>query len=448
MNSRGHILLISYHWPPTGGVAVQRWLKLVKYLSREGWRVTVYTAENPLRGVEDRGLELEVPEDVRVVRHRVLEPERAFNRLVGRRGGVGLGFLNEEGGKSKGGVVGRLGLWARANVFIPDARCVWIKPSIRFLKAFLRDNPVDVVISTGPPHSMHLIGYSVARKAGVPFVSDFRDPWSDLDYMLRLPLSVRSRRRHERLEARVVGGADGVVVMTEALAEDFRKHGPRRLIVVPNGYDPEDFVGHVGRIADSGPLRLLHAGSLTPDRNPLVLWRVLRRLKDEGLADGSRLRVESLGAADASVRGSVEEIGIGDMVDFLPFEPHGRVVNRMSGASVLLLCMNATPSGRVIHTLKVFEYLAARRPIVCLGPEDGPAGRLIAECGAGVTYSLDDEGGLYEYLRGLLRGGVPLEPVGDGDRISVYARDVQAGAYGRFLDEVIGEYRLRNEERG
>ncbi|HPD95904.1 MAG TPA: glycosyl transferase family 1, partial [Tenuifilaceae bacterium] len=170
------VLIITYYWPPSGGAPVQRWLKFAKYLERFGWQPVIYTPENPESFYDDESLMRDVPKDIEIVKSHIWEPYDIYRMLTGKKGEkIAVGFTSAD---KKKGVSHNLLMWLRGNLLIPDPRIFWVNPSVRFLKKYLKENPVDVVVTTGPPHSLHLIGLKLKRKLKVKWLADFRDPWT------------------------------------------------------------------------------------------------------------------------------------------------------------------------------------------------------------------------------------------------------------------------------
>ncbi len=432
----GRILLVSYYWPPAGGAGVQRWLKLVKYLVRLGWKVTVYTPRLAEYPEYDESLLADVPSEVEILTHRIVEPFALYNKLVhrGRRSELSIGLVQENTRRS---LLQRLLFWVRANVFVPDGRCLWIKPSVRFLRTWLREHPQDAVVTTGPPHSLHLIGRKLKRKLSIRWVADFRDPWLHIDYQQHLPLTTYTQKRLQRMERTVVEEADAVVVVSEGMQTDFADYSPRRILTIPNGYDTEDFP-QLGVAWSRYPFRLVYAGAMNGDRNPELLWKALQILKDEKLITPDSFRVELVGRSDARVRESVRVSGLDDYVDFRKGIAHSAVPELLQGASMLLLCVNRAPGSKAILTGKLFEYLASERPIVVLGPCDGEAVRLVESLGVGRGFEDKDDSALVAYLR------ESLELARDGclevkatEAKKRYTREYQAGQFSALFNSML-----------
>lgn len=430
------LLLIAYHWPPTGGVRVQRWVKLVKYLAQQGWHISVYTPANPIRDYVDEQLLQEIPSTVALLTQPVREPLRLVQRFMRKKDTVGIGLMREKSMRSSW--LSKFLLWIRANFFIPDARVGWVRPSFRYLQRYLALHKHDVLVTTGPPHSMHLLGKKLGKACNIPWVADFRDPWVHIDYMHRMPLTQWALAKHKRLERRVVQAANAVVVVTRTMYEEFSAHAPKQIEIISNGYDPVDFPPLATTPEGvKAPLIILHMGPMNPDRNPLILWKTLARLQKEGIATPRTLQLHTLGGADITVKQAVDQWQVQSLVQFLPFIPHEQVPERLQQAGILLLCINDTPVAKGLHTGKLFEYLAAQRPILSLGPHDGEAAVIIHQCEAGVNIALDEEEALYNYLRQALLQGVPTQAVGKEKEVKRYSRKEQAEHYNTLLRSLL-----------
>lgn len=258
------LLIITYYWPPTGGSGVQRWVKFSKYLPQYGWQPVIYTPENPERLAYDESLLGDVPECAEIIRTRIVEPYGIYRRLVGKKGGQTE--VNPVSGGRKS-LMQRLSLWVRGNFFIPDPRVSWVRPSVRFLKRYLREHPVDAVVTTGPPQSMHLIGLGLKKALGVRWLADFRDPWTEIFYYKHLGLGKFADSRHHRLERQVLDSADTVIAVTPYVRDDFRRRTATPVALITNGFDEDDFAGRTpARHEDR--FTIVHTGLFAADGNP------------------------------------------------------------------------------------------------------------------------------------------------------------------------------------
>jgi len=427
------VLVITYYWPPSGGAGVQRWLKFVKYLRLYEWEPVIYTPSNPEFPEADQSLLKDVPPDLTILTKPVWEPYHLYKRLTGKKKEekIQAGFLSE---KKSNPFLERISVWIRGNLFIPDARKFWIKPSVRFLTSNLKDNPVDAIISTGPPHSMHMIALGVKENLGVPWLADFRDPWTGIDFYDKLKLSRLADKKHRRLEKNVLSAADCVVTVSKNWAADLNAIFPRKIEVVTNGFDPDDF-----KESPSVPdekFSITHIGSLNKDRNPLFLWTTLRDICQENKEFEEDLEIKFIGKTDIAAFEDLEQTGLMKNVTNIPYLAHHEVVIRTSASQVLLLPVNYTPNMKGIIPGKVFEYLAAKRPIICIAPEDGDSAGIIKETGAGYVIGYGNSQLLKKTLLELYgkykTGGLTI-PQGNIDKFS---RKLLAGSIAGLLNNI------------
>ena len=384
------VLIIVYYWPPAGGGGVQRWLKFVQYLPEMGWEPIVYTAEDADYPLLDPSLEAEVPEGTTVIRQPIWEPRKLYQKFTG-------GGKKKEGESSTDEVFylkkrswkQNLSLWIRGNFFIPDARTFWVKPSVRFLEQYLKEKPVDAIITTGPPHSLHLIGRQLRKLTQIPWLADFRDPWTEIEFYDKLMLTPWADRKHKKLEKAVIQEADAVSMVTYHWADKFREMGAKKSVMITNGYDEKDFAGEDPPLSEH--FVLAHVGTLALDRNPSTLWQALADLSKELSGFQDHLRIQLVGKTDPGVIRSAEEYGLGEQIINSGYVGHEEAVDIMRSAQILLLLINqsaANAKGRM--TGKIFEYLAANRPIFCIGTLDGDPARVIRDTQSGVTCEFDD----------------------------------------------------------
>lgn len=384
------LLVITYYWPPGGGAGVQRWLKFAKYLREFGWEPVIYTPENGEMPVIDESLIKDVPEGIEVIRTPIKEPYGLYKKLVGQKKNerINTGFLTE---RKKPRLTEKLAVWIRGNWFIPDARKGWIQPSVTYLKKYLAKHPVDAIASTGPPHSMHMIALALKKELGLPWVADFRDPWTNIDFYKDLMLTKRSDAKHRSMEQEVLQTADCTLVVGPTLGKELHELGAKRVEVITNGYDAADMKPVQGL---DEKFTIVHIGTMVRTRNPVSLWKALRQLIDgqsELVEDlGRALEIKLVGKADVSVMASLEENGLMPYVNKKDYVNHDKVVEFQQRAQVLLLVLNNTPNAKGILTGKLFEYLAARRPILCIGEPDSDGGRIITETGSGTVVTHHD----------------------------------------------------------
>lgn len=427
------VLIITYYWPPSGGAGVQRWLKFVKYLRNYGWEPVVYTAGNPEAPALDLSLMKDVPAGLEVLSQPIWEPYSFYRKFVGMKKGdkISAGFLSE---KKKPGFTEKVAIWLRGNLFIPDARKFWIKPSVKFLTTYLHEHPVDAVVSTGPPHTTHLIALGIKKKLGLPWLADFRDPWTKIDFYDKLMLTPMADRRHHRLEKAVLEVADKIVTVSWSWAVDFHNLGAPHTEVITNGFDPADFPDINRDKPDS--FLLTHIGSLNKDRNPEFLWRVLGGMCRSDETFCKLLKIRFIGKTDFSVFESLERYGLSGCSEKIDYVPHDEALKLSAGSAVLLLLINNTPNSLGIIPGKVFEYLATRRPILCIGPLAGDSARIVSETKSGPVVDFNDEDGLRTALRELFSQYTANDRLKNETTIDQYSRKALAGNIAGLLSQM------------
>ena len=385
------VLIITYYWPPSGGSGVQRWLKMSKYLPEYGWQPVVYTAEGAEYPVEDPSLEKDVRPEVEVIRQPITEPYSFYKKFLGmkKEQKVKAGFIDDTGHKQ--GWKERLSIWIRGNFFIPDARCWWVKPSVKYLKSYLKEHPVDAIISTGPPHSMHLIAMQLKEALGIPWIADFRDPWTEIDYYSKLRLTRWADRKHHRLEHEVLTKADKVVTVSPNWACRLEALGAPKADVVYNGFDESD-LSQTGNPFVSDKFTLTYLGVLFKVRNPECLWQALGELVAEDTRFAEKLQVKLIGQVDKEVTQTITRNGLKDHVVLSPYIPHNQVADALHQSSVLLLPLMSNDESDTLGLIpaKVFEYMASGRPILCIGPTNGDTAKILTETNSGVTVGFED----------------------------------------------------------
>ena len=448
------VLVITYYWPPAGGSGVQRWVKFAKYLPSEGWQPVIYTPENPEYMAVDKTLGDEIPPETEILKSRIREPYAAYRALFGKKAPTDMKSLTAaaSGGEvtpissGKKSWKQRLSLWIRGNLFVPDPRVWWVRPSVRKLKKYLRDNPVDVIVTTGPPHSMHLIGQRLHKALDIPWVADFRDPWSKMYYLKHLGMTRRTTARLLRMEKSVLDECSAVLAVTPQVREDFLGMTGTPVYCITNGFDESDFLPsaapcHSERSEESPRLTIVHTGLLASDGNPLVLWKILG---EKAAADPSfreALEIRLIGKTDADVLGSITEAGLGSRVTNPGYLDHLSTVKEQQDASLLILPLRNDPEYKPILPGKLFEYLAARRPVLGIGQPDGAMADVLRETEAGITCDWEDEAGVRAFIDRIweqwISGGIPATA---GD-ISRYTRRRLTGDLSALLSSLIKEKR-------
>ena len=372
------VLIITYYWPPAGGSGVQRWLKFVKYLQGFNIQPIVYTISNPRYPTIDDSLLNDIPENIEVLKHPIWEPT---DLLFWKR------KLQQEGGISNASKNSFLS-FIRGNFFIPDPKLFWIKPSVKYLQSYLNKNDVDVIISTGPPHSMHLIAEKLHQKNDVKWLADFRDPWSNIYYNKDFKELSFVKNRNKKLEKSVLKKADCVLTVSNALKKEFSKYA-NRVEVVTNGFD-DDFLEPSKVLLDE-KFTISYIGLLPKQSNPENLFRVLQGLCSQHKDFEKDLQLNFIGDISDVVKTAVFNNKLEENTRFIDYVDHTKAIEYQQKAQVLLLLIPNVKKCKGILTGKLFEYLSAKRPILAIGPEDGDLADVIEDTNAGVIVDFDND---------------------------------------------------------
>lgn len=404
-----HALFVAFHFPPEASSSgVLRTLKYVRYLTDYGWRVTVLTAREDAYPLRDPGPLSQLPASARVVRTRFLNTKRHL------------------------AVRGVYPAW----LAVPDVWIGWLPWALAAGRRVLREDPAQLVYSTSPHATAHLIAGRLARAHALPWVADFRDPWFEEPPEPGTPQVVHWAAR--RLERRTVTAAAHVVSATAHQRETFRARYPElpagKFSAIFNGYDEADFADRPEAAAGGDDtFTLVHAGNVNPEfRDPRPLFRAVRRLADAGQLDPVAVRLRFVGGGpygeSAEVRRCLAETGLTDRVEFLPRVGFEEALREIAGATALLL-LQASPDTQDLVPAKLYEYLRAQKPVLALCLP-GAVGEVLRETGGGLTAAPADAAALDRALLELhdaWRGGRLAAHQARLDRLARFDRRHLAG---------------------
>lgn len=391
------ILIITYYWPPAGGPGVQRWLKFAKYLPDFGWKPIIYTPENPSYPLLDETLMKDVPENIEMVRTKIWEPYQLAEKLNKSNKKFKAGQFDvgkNQSWKSK------LSIWVRGNFFIPDARVFWVKPSVTFLEKYLKENKIDTIVTSGPPHSLHLIGLGLKNKMpDLKWVADFRDPWTEISYYKHLKLTKSSDKKHRQLENAVFKNADITLATSYTDAENFRKAGANA-VCITNGYDESDSGKKAkGQNLQNGQaFTLSYIGVLEQLRNPENLWKALDELIKENAEFAADFKLKFVGRIDDKILHSIENSSLKNHILNLGYLAHGKAVEEMQNSDMLLITNFPNEASKGIIPGKIFEYLASGKQILSFGPDKADVAKILEETQAGKHFSYQDTENIKKFI--------------------------------------------------
>lgn len=431
MKSRRRVLLVTYYWPPSGGSGVQRTLKFAKYLREFGWEPVVLTVHPDHAAWPDYDEELlsDVPPGVTVIQTRSWDPYAVYARLTGatKANAVGVGFLGDAHAPDWREQLAR---WVRANVFLPDARVGWVPFARREAARVVAREPVDAVLTSGPPQSAHLVGAWLSRKKHIPWVADLRDAWPDVAYGHLMPTSGPAARLDRAIRQRTLRQAAALVTVSGEVAKYMEDETGMAFRTLPNGFDPDDVERAAARPLPG--FSIVHVGNLSPARNPAPLWDVL---SERPWPD---VNVVFVGNVDGSIGRLVQDRSLSETVIRHPYVPHSEALSYMKGATLLLLPINRVTDGAGIVTGKIYEYVASGRPVLAFGVPGGEADRILRESGAGQVFAYDNVEGIARELDrhvAAWRAGAPLAGA-TREAAQPWSRREQTGRLADILDQI------------
>ena len=370
------VLIVTYYWPPSGGSGVQRWLKFVKYLPSFGITPYVFTPENPSFSLKDDTLLQDVPPVAEVIHFPIWEPFGCVNKVQGGASKPDSTFKK---------IIG----WLRGNLIYPDPRIFWVKPSVQFLPQFLKANDINTIITTGPPHSIHLIGQRLKKKIPqLKWMADFRDPWSEWGVLQSFNLTRWAKRIHKKMERNVLTIADRIVTITPFYVKQLEKLSGRNIDLITNGFDESDF--ETFQIHKTVKFTLRHVGLVNPTCDPRQFLKAAVEVVNENSLE-SKLEIVFTGQVNDDLKNFVKsDQTLSNITLFESSVPHDELIQLYGKSSALLLVLTGYKDGEGFLPGKLFEYIATGLPIIAVGPLPSDADVLLRELEVGEMIASDD----------------------------------------------------------
>lgn len=354
------VLIITYYWPPSAGGGVQRWLKYVKHLPSYGWEPIVYTPDNPDYSLQDSSLLTDVADEVKVLKLKIWEPYGLLKIFGKSSKGTNTGQIQKNSFSKK------VMSWVRGNLFVPDPRKFWVNPSVSFLTDYIQKHDIGTIVTTGPPHSMHLIGQKLKARLDINWIVDIRDPWSKFDLLDHYYILPFRRSKYTRLEKIVLDSCDKVLATSPSMITQLVSFDSNKFQAITNGYDASDFRS-ASDLSDSNKCLIYHAGLISSFRNPTNLWEALNLIGGRAKGKASGLSVQLVGSIESSVIDTIQNLpSLYSKLKIEPYKSHEEVLVDYQKANILLLLVNNSDNARVNIPGKAFEYLASRKPIICV----------------------------------------------------------------------------------
>ncbi len=417
------VLIITYYWPPAGGPGVQRVLKFCKYLPDFGWQPIILTVRKGEFIALDPELEEDIRPDLPVFKTRSFEPNILYKKFVGipLEQQIPDSVLAEKNISWQK----RIAHWIRLNVFIPDAKIGWKPFAVKAGKEIIRNLKPALIFSSSPPPTVHLIALKLAKWSDLPWLADFRDPWTRIHYYESSRKNPLSGLLNRYLEKKVIQSANKVTAIIPGFFEEPLE---KRITVLDNGFDPDDIQVTEGEKPNS-KFTIRYMGSLTPSQYVPIFFKLLQDLcNDDFYAE--KISAEFIGNISEEIRDKITTQNTGCPVQFVPYLSHKEVLKQISHADLLLLFINKSESAGQILTGKVFEYLMVQKPILAYGPPGGASDSLLKKTGAGQLFDYDDYQGskrfivdrFHEWQTGKAFSGINLQEINKYNRKELTGR--------------------------
>lgn len=420
-----NILIITYYWPPAADIGVQRWLKLSKYLLRQNINPIILTVDgnydNSYLGLDNNWIK-EIPKELIVYKTKTFEPLRAILRKFRARNGRPTVYNSLE---RKRGLIALFIRSIRSHLFIPDVWRGWNKYAIKKATQIINDHNIKIVITTSPPHSSLIIGLKLKERLHIKWIADFRDPWTDSRWYNSAGHSYFSKLMNRFLENKILNNADKIFTVGDSLKQLLISKNNNicksKISVLHNGYDKDDFEKLVK--LGTRVFNICYTGTMADNYDPYVFFDALKETKIN--VTNVEININLVGYISKKIKQELLKTGLN--IRYIPYVSHEESIRYQQIASLLLLVIPNTINANVILTGKLFEYLATRNNIICIGPKSGDAAKIIDKCNCGKTFNRSNIQEIQDYIRISIDDFINHKKMKtNGDEISLYDRSYQA----------------------
>jgi len=424
------VLIFSYYWPPAGGPGVQRWLYFAKYLAEFGVQPTLVVPQGAQYPQIDEALVAEIPADVRVQRVPISEPYRWISWLFPQSTkNLTRGIV-----PTKPSHIQRFMLWIRGNFWVPDARVGWVTKAVRWANNQPDLIEYDWVITTGPPHSVHLIGAALSKKHALKWLADFRDPWTGIHYHNKLRLLPYALKKHQSLEQMVCQRADLLVATSPSTAISLDLlAGKQKTHCITNGYEP--LAQPPSQLRNPEGFVMAHIGALLEERNPSGLWAAIAELVKESPEFAAGFSLKLIGHVAPSVSAAIAAHKVQPWVTEQGYMPHHEARIAQWSVDVLLLVEASQPWASEIIPGKFFEYLETQKPILALGPDRWDVHQILSQTDSGFYAESTDVTRIKSLIRKLWQHHMDGQPATRPTGIDGYTRQNRTHQLATLLHE-------------
>ncbi|TVR78313.1 MAG: hypothetical protein EA412_09145 [Chitinophagaceae bacterium] len=389
------ILIITYYWPPAGGIMVQRVLKFCKYLSKLGWEPVVLTTKKGTYPIVDYQLLEEIDPSLKVYKTKSFEPLAIYARLKGGKNEtVPVGMRGMEKDSS---FLTKLATYIRANFFIPDARKGFVSYAYKSALKIIEDENIRAILTTGPPHSTHLAGLKLKEKIGLPWLADFRDPWVNIYYNQFLPRTKSTQKKDLNLQNKVLKQADVTLAVGRTLMNELTPEA-KKVELVYNGFDEDNFPESLFVENPQDKFLLLYPGNLLPGQDLKVVLNAIQSLIEKNESFKKDFCFDFTGNLDNETRHLFKSFPHRENVKVSDYVPYNEIIKKMVQKSSLLLLLAQDIPQKPPPPGKLFDFIAARTTVLGVGPENSDAREVVLDSGIGKMFLSTEQMQIEDFL--------------------------------------------------
>ncbi|MBC8384580.1 MAG: glycosyltransferase family 4 protein [Candidatus Cloacimonetes bacterium] len=381
------VLIITYYFPPSGGPAVQRIINFIKYLPEFGWNPLILTVKNGEFPAIDHTLR--IPDNCKVHKTFSLEPNFLYKKFTGlkRDDSIPVAVISNKNANWKK----RLSNWIRLNIFIPDAKIGWLPFAVKKGKEIILSEKPDLIFSSAPPQTVHLIAQKLSEWSKIKWIADFRDPWTDIYHYDDVKRNSLSRIIERKMEKKVLENADRISVVSNDIIRLIREkiEDISKFELITNGFDEQELAG-LEEIAKYDKFTMIYSGKMNEQQNPANLWKSLQNLINENSEFRDHFQLIIYGNIVPNLIEEIKKFIPEPNVKMYPYIPHKLLLKVLKKSHISLLLIPNTEKNRGIITGKLFDYLAVENFIIGLGPVGGDADEILHKTNCGKMFDYDD----------------------------------------------------------
>ena len=378
-----NILVISYYWPPSGGPGVQRVLKFSKYLKKLGWEPIVLTAKDGDFPVKDHSLN----DDAKTTQAYFVK-SISLHKLYSWIAGKKTTPTYQLSSSSEDSIIVKFIRWIRNNLIVPDGRIGWYPNAVKKGSDIIKQNNIRVIFSSAPPYTVHLIARTLSKKHELPWVADFRDPWTDRFYNYENKRLWLTKLIDSYLERKVINDATALTTVSKTISEYYKK----TFYVIHNGYDEEDF--SLVNKTENNNVVISYIGTMTKSQNPLMFFESIYELN----LKEKKYQIDLIGNIHPDIKYYIEAKKYDNFIKIKPYIPHKDAIKKMCESDFLLLVIPNTEKNKGIVTGKLFEYIRSMRKIIMIGPPKSDAAKIIAQTNSGRCFDYSEKNKINQFL--------------------------------------------------